>query len=245
MNPRNPGSFRSRLYDSYVSTFKHENATLTASALAHYYKWCDARYYPALESLPKPASIIELGCGHGRILNYLQQKGFTNVKGIDISAEQIAIARRNELNAEQADIFDFLESVTLPTACVIAIDLVEHFTKEELFRMFELLHEKIKPGGILLVQTVNGEGLFPQQIIYGDLTHQTILSPGSMGQLLAAVGFHDMKFYETAPLSGGVKGIFRIAIWNIVRAAANFVRKIESGKTQSVWTENFICNARR
>jgi SAM-dependent methyltransferase len=260
MNPRTPGSFPTRLYDSYVSSFKHENASLTASELAHYYKGCDARYYPALESLPKSAAILELGCGHGRMLHYLQHKGFTNVKGIDISAEQIAIAQREGLNAERADVFDFLNrdgssplrgeraSSSMPGEgidCVIAIDFVEHFTKEELLRMFELIHAKMKSGGILLIQTVNGEGLFPQQIIYGDLTHQTILSPGSMGQLLAAVGFSDVKFSETAPLASGAKGIFRSAIWNIIRASANFVRKIESGKTQSVWTENFICSARR
>jgi SAM-dependent methyltransferase len=179
------------------------------------------------------------------MLNYLRHKGFTNVRGIDISAEQIAIAKRDGLDAEQADVFDFLERSTTQIDCIIAIDFVEHFTKDELLRMLELLRSKIKPGGILLIQTVNGEGLFPGQIIYGDLTHQTILSPGSMGQLLSAVGFRDVKFYETAPLSSGIKGVIRSALWNMIRASANFARKVEAGKTQSVWTENFICSARR
>jgi len=257
MNPRNPGSdIRPRLYDSYVSTFKQENAMLTASELAHYYKWCDARYYLALESLPKSAAILELGCGHGRMLHYLHQKGFTNVKGIDISAEQIAIAKRHGLDAEQADVFEYLNSINSSPLqgerlgegsfdCIIAIDFVEHFTKDELLRLVELLREKMSPCGIILLQTVNGEGLFPQQIIYGDLTHQTILSPGSMGQLLAAIGFKDVKCTETSPLANGVIGIVRSSLWSLIRTAANVIRKIESGKSQSVWTENFICTARR
>ena len=193
------------------------------------------------------------------MLHYLHQKGYTNVKGIDISAEQIAIAERDGLDAEQADVFDFLKmndssplqgerasSAMLGEGfdCVIAIDFVEHFTKDELLRMFELLREKMKHGGILLIQTVNGEGLFPQQIIYGDLTHQTILSPGSMSQLLRAVGFSEVKFSETAPLPKGAIGLLRSSLWSIIRTAANFMRKIESGKTQSVWTENFICTAK-
>ncbi len=248
MNPRNPDSspdFRSQFYDRYVSTFKHENASLTPAELTHYYRWCDARYFPLLGHLEKTSPILELGCGHGRILNYLKQKGFTNVKGIDVSEEQIAIARKDALDAERADVFEYLKSQS-PASLdgVIAIDFVEHFTKEELLRLCEFVHTAMKPDGILLLQTVNGEGLYPRQIIYGDITHSTILSPGSMSQLLRATGFHDMRYVECAPIASGMKGTFRSLAWNVIRAGANAVRLIESNKTQQIWTENFICSAR-
>ena len=237
---------RSQLYERYVSTFKHGNASLTPAELAHYYRWCDARYFPILQDLPKTSSILELGCGHGRILSYLREKDFTNVKGIDISEEQIALARKDGLDAERIDVFEYLNRQS-PSSLdgVIAIDLVEHFTKEELLQLFELLHTVIKPNGVLLLQTVNGEGLFPRQIIYGDLTHSTILSPGSMSQLLSTTRFHDMKYSECSPLASGLKGMVRAIAWKMIRAGANSIRLIESNKTQSIWTENFICSARR
>ncbi len=236
--------YRSKLYERYVSTFKQENASLTSAELAHYYRWCDARYFPVLRNLERNASILELGCGHGRILNYLRTKGFTNAKGIDISEEQIALARKDSLNAERADVFEYLKSQPLASLdSVIAIDFVEHFTKEELLQLFKIVHSAMKPNGVLLLQTVNGEGLFPRQIMYGDLTHSTILSPGSMGQLLSAVGFHDVNYFECAPLPHGLKGMLRSVAWKTIRAGANAIRKIESNKTQSVWTENFICSA--
>ncbi len=238
--------FRSTFYDRYVSTFKHENAALSPAELAHYYRWCDARYFPILQHLHKSASILELGCGHGRILSYLQNKGFTNAKGIDISEEQITIARKDGLDAERADVFEYLERQSPASLdAVIAIDFVEHFTKQELLPLFELVHTAMKSDAILLLQTVNGEGLFPQQIMYGDLTHSTILSPGSMNQLLSTLGFHDMHYFECAPLSIGMKGRLRSTAWQMIRTVANAIRKIESNKTQSVWTENFICAARR
>ncbi len=238
---------RSQFYDHYVSAFKHENASLTPAELAHYYEWCDARYFPTLTHLERSSSMLELGCGHGRILNYLRQKGFTNVRGIDISEEQITLARKDGLDAERADVFEYLQKnySAEKLDCVIAIDFVEHFTKEELFQLFELLHAAMKPGGTVLLQTVNGEGLFPRQIMYGDLTHSTILSPGSMSQLLSATGFHNMTYFECAPLASGIKGIIRSIGWKCIRAGANAVRLIESNKTQPVWTENFICSARR
>ncbi len=219
---------------------------LSTADLTRFYAWCDARYFPFLQYLDPSSSILELGCGHGRILNYFRQKQFFDVKGIDISGEQIELARREHLDAERADVFEYLQKQPPASLdCVIAIDFVEHFTKEELFLLFELVHAAMKPGGVLLLQTVNGEGLFPRQIMYGDLTHSTILSSGSMGQLLNATQFHDMHYAECSPVASGITGTLRAIAWNMIRAGANIVRKIESNKTQHVWTENFICSARR
>jgi 2-polyprenyl-3-methyl-5-hydroxy-6-metoxy-1,4-benzoquinol methylase len=235
---------RPELYDRYVSTFKQENEQLTAADLAHYYQWCDRRYFPFLKELPKSAAILELGCGHGRILNYLHQKGFLNVRGIDISNEQIQLAKEQGLNAERADVFEYLEGTTEKFDCIIAIDLFEHFTKAELLRLAPILKSSLRPGGLLLVQTVNGEGLFPRQIIYGDITHMTVLTPGSMSQLLRGIGFQKLEFAECAPIPRGVVGVVRSMLWKLTRFGANVLRVIEAGKRQTVWTENFITVAR-
>ena len=48
----------------------------------------------------------------------------------------------------------------------------------------------------MLVQTANGAGLFPAQVIYGDLTHMTIFTPHSLAQLLRASGFVDLAFTD-------------------------------------------------
>jgi len=37
----------------------------------------------------KKAKIIDLGCGNGGFVYWLQQIGYQNAEGIDISAEQI------------------------------------------------------------------------------------------------------------------------------------------------------------
>jgi 2-polyprenyl-3-methyl-5-hydroxy-6-metoxy-1,4-benzoquinol methylase len=235
---------RPALYERYVSTFKQENEQLTSADLAHYYQWCDRRYFPFLKELPKSAAILELGCGHGRILNYLHQKGFANVRGIDISSEQIMLAKEHGLNAEREDVFEYLEETTEKFDCIIAIDFFEHFTKEELMRLVPMIKSSLRPNGLLLVQTVNGEGLFPRQIIYGDITHMTVLTPGSMSQLLRGAGFQRIEFAECAPIARGVIGFVRSALWKLTRFGANVLRMIEAGKRQAVWTENFITVAR-
>src|SRR5207302_8404055 len=101
----------------------------------------------------------------------------------------------------------------------------------------------LKPNGRLLVQTANGAGLFSRQVIYGDLTHLTIFTPQSLAQLLRGVGFVDLSFYESGPIPIRLRGKLDVALWSALKAVANVIRSIETGKHQQIWTENFICRA--
>jgi cyclopropane fatty-acyl-phospholipid synthase-like methyltransferase len=237
--------FRNRFYERYVSQFKQTNASDTPQDRAEFARVGDARYAPHFSHLNREAAILDLGCGHGRMLNYLRSRGYSNAQGIDISSEQIAIATADGLKAETADIFEYLTNHPASFDLIIAIDVVEHFTKPELLSLFDLISVALKPIGTILIQTANGEGLFPGHIMYGDLTHSTIFNASSMEQLLRATGFTQLRFAECSPLQNGVKGEARAVAWSIITGMANLIRQIECGKTQDLWTENFITSARK
>jgi len=237
--------YRKRFYDRYVSTFNETNASDSSETIADFARWADARYFPQFSSLPKTASILELGCGHGRMLRYLKTKGFTNAIGVDVSQEQVDLVQAAGLRADCSDIFEYLKFHSGKFDLIIAIDVVEHFTQSELLDLFDLIRSALKPSGAVLLQTVNGEGLFPGHIIFGDLTHQTIFNPSSMEQLLKLTGFRDVRFTGSEPLSSGLVGILRSLIWKCVTFSMNVIRKVESGKTQAIWTENFVTSAKR
>jgi SAM-dependent methyltransferase len=235
------GDFRAALYGRYVSTFKGEPALVAEPSFA----WWDHRYLPLLNDLERSAPVLEIGCGAGGLLAYLERRGFSHATGIDISAEQVDRARRRGVKAELADVFEFLERNQHTFAGILAVDVLEHFSRDELVRLAPLLHAALQPGGRLLVQTANGAGLFPRQVIYGDLTHMTIFTPDSLAQLLRPVGFGDFGFYETGPIPIRLRGKIDVALWAGLKVIANTVRSIETGKRQMVWTENFlsICRA--
>ena len=235
--------FRHELYGRYVSTFKGEQAGAPAGPGAEAF-W-DHKYLPVLRDLRHDAPILEIGCGDGRLLAYLARRGFAQARGVDISAEQIAVARALGIDAECADALDVLAERPEAYAAILAVDVFEHFSRDELPRLAELVYRALARGGRLIVQTANGAGLFPGQVMYGDLTHLTIFTPQSLGQLLRPAGFADLTFFETGPVPIRVRGKLNTAAWSAIKALASAARYVETGKSQAIWTENFICRARR
>lgn len=236
--------FRSRLYDRYVSTFKRES-TLVGDALSSHWKWCDARLLPLLARLPKSARILELGCGPGYFLEYLRNHGYTAARGIDISEEQVGMAREKRLAAEVGDVFEALERSAGSLDAVVGIDLLEHFSKDEGLRLCDSILQGLRPGGRVIFRTPNGSALLAGPIVYGDLTHMAIYNQSSLRQLLANAGFERMSFHETGPIPKNLLGAARCLIWSLSRAVANVVRMAESGGRQEVWTQNILCCAYR
>lgn len=235
---RSTAGFREQLYEHYVSTFKGPRNDLQD---LRWYRWSQYKFVPLLHGLPREARILDLGCGAGQMLQLLKDTGFTNASGIDISAEQVDLATNRGLNATVGDVFEYLRGSQLSVDAIIALDFVEHFDKSEQIPLFKAIHSALRSGGRLILETPNGEGLFANQVIYGDLTHLTIFSEGSLSQLLRLTGFEKIRFYETGPVPKDLKGRVRGLLWRIVKLAANSARLIESGETHRLWTKNLIC----
>jgi 2-polyprenyl-3-methyl-5-hydroxy-6-metoxy-1,4-benzoquinol methylase len=205
----------------------------------------DFLYLPLISSCEPGAPILELGCGRGYMLEYLRNKGFNNLKGIDISEEQINISRQKGFDVEVADVNDFLNKNTIKFKMIIALDFVEHFSKDELIPLFEKIYNKLEAKGIFIFHTPNGQSLLSTNLIYGDLTHLTIFTPNSALQLLKLVGFDQIAFYESGPVPKNILGLFRLILWKIIKLGYNFASLVETGNKYEILTQSFIVAARK
>jgi 2-polyprenyl-3-methyl-5-hydroxy-6-metoxy-1,4-benzoquinol methylase len=233
---------REPIYRRYYSTFKRGEPRERFGFL-HLKLWYNEKYLPLLKGQKRDEPLLDLGCGQGFMLRYLKSAGFTDLTGIDISEEQVEKAKSNGFNAINADAFTYLKENENRFGIIVAIDLIEHFKKEELFELLNLIHRGLKPGGLFVMQTPNGEGLMPGYVIYGDLTHFTILSPLSLKHILTVTGFEHILIKELGPAFFVHFPLF--IGWQIVRFFAIIIKFVEIGRFQKYWTESIICSCNK
>ena len=239
--------YRTRVYAAYVSGRHEALAPETLRGLTPrgpYLNRLVRRHFP----VDKQVQILDLGCGHGALIHFARQAGYANIRGVDGSPEQVLAARRLGIEGvNEGDVVTTLAKCpTASLACVVAFDLIEHFTKDELPTVVDEVRRVLEPGGIWIVHTCNGESPFASNTRYGDLTHELAFTRNSMAQLLYASGFSQVRAYEDAPVPHGLRSAVRWFIWKIIRAMLRLYRAAETGDTgrDAIFSENFLTVAR-
>lgn len=232
-------NYREILYSSYHSSFNSIISSADEKTLISLFAHYDYKIYPIINRYNKSARILELGCGPGYLLRYLKTKGFNNCLGIDISPEQIEIAKSSGFELLLGDAIQFLKSNQNAFDIIFAFDFIEHFTKDELIELTKLIYKNLNLGGALIIRTPNGQGIFSGTIIYGDLTHQTIFTPNSLIQLLSQAGFNKVECFENGPISKNFKGFIRKLVWKFFKVIVNIFRISEIGGKINILTQDF------
>lgn len=227
-----PSSYRRELYEVYVSAFKGDRRSPAGSATFHRVL---PQIHRLLDTLGEAPKVLDLGCGGGELLATLSgHRRLGEAAGVDLSPEQIALARERGVDAVVEDAADYLAGRPGRFDLITAVDFLEHLRKDELLRLVRSAHLALRPGGCFFAQTPNGQGLLAGNVIYGDLTHETILNPGSLVQLFRYAGFEEIRVGEVAPVGRSRP------LWRLLRGLATLAKRVESGKTQRVWTQNMV-----
>ena len=237
--------YRKKLYEKYNLSYKIYLSDFNSKSIISMWKSYDYMYLPLISSYPKDTAILDLGCGRGYMLEYLKNHNYNNLKGIDISEEQIEFAHKKGFDVKVSDAIEYLENNVSKFKLIFALDFVEHFYKEELFPLFEGIFSSLEEGGSLIMHTPNGQAIISPKMIYGDLTHLTIFTPASAQQILRIVGFKDIECYEPEPVPKNIKGIIRLILWKIIKLSFNLIRLVEIGTTEKILTQNFIVSAKK
>lgn len=237
-------NYKKEIYRNYLSV--HVNRMHGNSSVNPTYKifkqW-DNYYLPILKNLDKNVSILEIGCGNGMFVTYLKERGYVNVRGIDISDEYLSEGfNRGEKDIFKKDIFEELHDVE-SYGLIIAIDVLEHFSKSENYEIFKLIHRKLAFNGYFLFQVPNGHGLFFNHIYYSDITHETVFSCDIVNQICGIVGFRSVNVFASGPRLVGLKGYIRVILWKIITVFAQLCRFLETGLWKSFFSQNIIVYA--
>lgn len=189
----------------------------------------------------RQARIVDLACGHGKHLYFLAQQGYTNIAGVDISAEQVLLAHELGIDCvTQGTLQEFVMQQSQPPEAVLLLDILEHLTLEETVELLRTLHKRMAPGNHLIIHVPNAEGLFGMRIRYGDLTHTTAFTPTSIRQLAKSIGYQHIRCIEDNPVIYSVTSLARRLIWSLGTLPFRLLLMAETGAKQAVLSQNML-----
>ena len=238
--------YRRDLYLKYVSDHtKHLYGDVSLEIIESQFSVWNA-YFGNFLPKGKEAQILDIGCGNGGLVYWLHKIGFQNVSGIDISKEQVEVAKKLGItNVHRADLKKFLKIKKRVYDVIFARDLLEHFSKEEIPLILSLVYSALKSGGTFVGQTVNAENLLWGRLRHGDFTHDIAFTRVSIKQLLRATGFNAVEVYPQRPVIHGLKSLIRSVLWRIFEYMLRFYLLVETGSSKGIFTQNIIVTARK
>lgn len=227
-----PAALRNRLYQAYAS--QHAGCD-DGKAVALVYRR-DIR-----PLLPRQADgpVIDIGCGQGRLVKLLLDDGY-DAQGVDISAEQVAIAHAAGLDSvRHGDYRALLAEGRGKLAGVTATDLLEHLTKDEVLDVFDRVAAALAPGGVFIARVPNAVSPLGGHVRYGDFTHESWFTARSVRQLAAAARFTSVSVRSCPPVAHGFMSAARVAAWKPVSGLFKIALAAETGMLQGhVVTQN-------
>lgn len=168
--------------------------------------------------------------------------------GVDVSPEQVALAKQVTPNVIQANVLDYLAWQAGQFDFISGLDIVEHFRKDEVLVFLDLCHTALKPGGRLVLQTPNAESPWGTHHRYNDLTHELGFNPNALSRLLALVGFEVIEVREQGPVPWGYSAAstLRWCVWQAIRSGLKVWNIAETGDAGSgVFTRVFLVTAKK
>ena len=146
------------------------------------------------------SDVLDVGCGRGEFLELLREHGI-KARGIDLNVEMVARCRAKGLDVTGGDALDYLSRLDDGAlGGLIATQVVEHLQPDDLMRFLELAARRIRPGGAIVLETINPacwSAFFESYI--RDLTHVRPVHPDTLRYLLIANGFIDAEIVWRSP----------------------------------------------
>lgn len=205
------------------------------------------RYLPLLPS-SRDAAILEVGCGCGELVYFLQREGFRDVSGVDCDAQAVLQGvRLGVANLEVGRAEDFLRRSAGRFDCVIAIDVLEHIRKSQILNFLSLVRDGLQVGGRFLCQVPN-LAAFYQPLFYMDFTHETPFTASSLKQALQMADFSNVRVYPTGPVPHGLKSGLRAVLWKALSLGIRFIGAVEGGPQDglsSIYTAAIVAVAEK
>lgn len=192
----------------------------------------NARFSPSM-------SVLEMGCGNGLFLRYLDKIGVRDFVGVDGDSRILGeipadLARRVTI----AD-FDVYLAETIGRRTfdrVVLFDVLEHFPAAAAAALLKKLADLLAPDGRIVIRVPNMGSPFALGMQYNDVTHLSAFTPGSLRQVARTAGL---------ALEGAYPQAYGSAVREIKERLLTSVLSAFLAMPPAIWTPAFIGVLRR
>jgi 2-polyprenyl-3-methyl-5-hydroxy-6-metoxy-1,4-benzoquinol methylase len=179
-----------RVYDRHRTYVKAEVRT------KHIRRFNKQVWKPA--QMTKSSSVLELGCGVGLFLAYLEAKGLKNFTGIDSDKKIIEFMSKSIADKViLGDIWTEIEELIKRSKKfdrIVLLDVFEHFSFLEGQELLVRLKKILALNGKIVIRVPNASSPFGLQYQFGDVTHKAIYTPSAVEFIAIASNFNVEKF---------------------------------------------------
>jgi 2-polyprenyl-3-methyl-5-hydroxy-6-metoxy-1,4-benzoquinol methylase len=158
--------------------------------------------FAALTGAAPSMSVLEIGCGSGLFLRYLEDRGYAEIVGLDMDehlVEALADLERAEIHLD--DVAKLLDGPLAGRRFdrIVMLDVAEHIEISALTALLQRLKDFLKPGGKLMLRVPNVESPWGLRMFFGTFDHVTPLGPGRIRELAMLTGWHCERIAPQEP----------------------------------------------
>jgi 2-polyprenyl-3-methyl-5-hydroxy-6-metoxy-1,4-benzoquinol methylase len=188
--------YRDLLFSNYNKThLSHVDCEDSRLKIDWFNKYVQLNYLPYFEGYSRDSvQVLEIGCNKGFLLAALATFGFRRLKGIDLSPDDIQLAKQLVPQAELlcVDAENHLEGQMEAYDLVILKAVLEHVSKEKIVPFLTTIRNTLKPGGMIVIDVPNMDWLMAHHERYMDFTHEVGFTRESLAQVMRNV-FRDVQ----------------------------------------------------
>jgi 2-polyprenyl-3-methyl-5-hydroxy-6-metoxy-1,4-benzoquinol methylase len=166
-------------------------------------KWKQKNY---LAFFNNGGPVLDIGCGRGEFLELLREASIPAL-GIDINQEMVTHCLSKGLKASQAEGLSYLQGVADESlGGIFLAQVIEHLDAEALRELVRVGFAKLKPGGVLLAETINPQCLTTfSGAFYLDMSHNNPIHPEASRFLWESLGFRKVEVIYVSPFPEEMK----------------------------------------
>lgn len=198
------------------------------------------RHLPA----DKQAPLLDIGCGSGEFLAYLEQLGYHNLRGVDINPACVDASRRrtHAVIEHSPDLEAYLRGVRDTFALITLKSVIAHFPRNRAVAYLRAMRDALAPTGTLVVETFNASRWTGPYVLFNDLTHEWAYTEYTLKDILESAGFRVMELEgEQLPIRRLSTLLFHGTQWvwsNVLRSVYLVERGI--GRNPRVLTKYLV-----